>query len=309
MKNNFELIIIGGGPAGLSAGIYASRQKIDTLLITEDFGGLVFRKVGKICNYLGFPDISSKDLIENFKKHLFFYPIEVLKERVVSLKKEDNVFKVSTNEKKEFFSKAVILATGSVPRFLKIPGENEFLGKGVSYCAACDGLLFKKKSVAVIGGGNSGCETAIFLAGLDNEVFLIEAGNELRAEEVTKEMVVENKKIKLFLNYKVKEIRGTDFVEEIVLEGLKSSEDKILKVQGVFIEVGYLPASQIAKDLVDFNEKGEIIVDRSNFQTKTEGLFAVGDVIEGKYKQIIIAAGQGAQAALFCYDYIKKTKN
>jgi len=309
MKNNFELIIIGGGPAGLSAGIYASRQKIDTLLITEDFGGLVFRKVGKICNYLGFPDISSKDLIENFKKHLFSYPIEVLKKRVVSLKKEDNVFKVSTNEKKEFFSKAVILATGSVPRFLKIPGENEFLGKGVSYCAACDGLLFKKKSVAVIGGGNSGCETAIFLAGLDNEVFLIEAGNELRAEEVTKEMVVENKKIKLFLNYKVKEIRGTDFVEEIVLEGLKSSEDKILKVQGVFIEVGYLPASQIAKDLVDFNEKGEIIVDRSNFQTKTEGLFAVGDVIEGKYKQIIIAAGQGAQAALFCYDYIKKTKN
>jgi thioredoxin-disulfide reductase len=309
MKNNFELIIIGGGPAGLSAGIYASRQKIDTLLITEDFGGLVFRKVGKICNYLGFPDISSKDLIENFKKHLFSYPIEVLKERVVSLKKEDNIFKVSTNEKKEFFSKAVILATGSVPRFLKIPGENEFLGKGVSYCAACDGLLFKKKSVAVIGGGNSGCETAIFLAGLDNEVFLIEAGNELRAEEVTKEMVVENKKIKLFLNYKVKEIRGTDFVEEIVLEGLKSSEDKILKVQGVFIEVGYLPASQIAKDLVDFNEKGEIIVDRSNFQTKTEGLFAVGDVIEGKYKQIIIAAGQGAQAALFCYDYIKKTKN
>jgi thioredoxin-disulfide reductase len=309
MKNNFELIIIGGGPAGLSAGIYASRQKIDTLLITEDFGGLVFRKVGKICNYLGFPDISSKDLIENFKKHLFSYPIEVLKERVVSLKKEDNVFKVSTKEKKEFFSKAVILATGSVPRFLKIPGENEFLGKGVSYCAACDGLLFKKKSVAVIGGGNSGCETAIFLAGLDNEVFLIEAGNELRAEEVTKEMVVENKKIKLFLNYKVKEIRGTDFVEEIVLEGLKSSEDKILKVQGVFIEVGYLPASQIAKDLVDFNEKGEIIVDRSNFQTKTEGLFAVGDVIEGKYKQIIIAAGQGAQAALFCYDYIKKTKN
>jgi len=309
MKNNFELIIIGGGPAGLSAGIYASRQKIDTLLITEDFGGLVFRKVGKICNYLGFPDISSKDLIENFKKHLFSYPIEVLKERVVSLKKEDNVFKVSTKEKKEFFSKAVILATGSVPRFLKIPGENEFLGKGVSYCAACDGLLFKKKSVAVIGGGNSGCETAIFLAGLDNEVFLIEAGNELRAEEVTKEMVVENKKIKLFLNYKVKEIRGTDFVEEIVLEGLKSSEDKILKVQGVFIEAGYLPASQIAKDLVDFNEKGEIIVDRSNFQTKTEGLFAVGDVIEGKYKQIIIAAGQGAQAALFCYDYIKKTKN
>ena len=309
MKNNFELIIIGGGPAGLSAGIYASRQKIDTLLITEDFGGLVFRKVGKICNYLGFPDISSKDLIENFKKHLFSYPIEVLKERAVSLKKEDNIFKVSTREKKEFFSKAVILATGSVPRFLKIPGENEFLGKGVSYCAACDGLLFKKKSVAVIGGGNSGCETAIFLAGLDNEVFLIEAGNELRAEEVTKEMVVENKKIKLFLNYKVKEIRGTDFVEEIVLEDLKSSEDKILKVQGVFIEVGYLPASQIAKDLVDFNEKGEIIVDRSNFQTKTEGLFAVGDVIEGKYKQIIIAAGQGAQAALFCYDYIKKTKN
>jgi len=309
MKNNFELIIIGGGPAGLSAGIYASRQKIDTLLITEDFGGLVFRKVGKICNYLGFPDISSKDLIENFKKHLFSYPIEVLKERAVSLKKEDNIFKVSTREKKEFFSKAVILATGSVPRFLKIPGENEFLGKGVSYCAACDGLLFKKKSVAVIGGGNSGCETAIFLAGLDNEVFLIEAGNELRAEEVTKEMVVENKKIKLFLNYKVKEIRGTDFVEEIVLEGLKSSEDKILKVQGVFIEIGYLPASQIAKDLVDFNEKGEIIVDRSNFQTKTEGLFAVGDVVEGKYKQIIIAAGQGAQTALFCYDYIKKTKN
>ena len=178
MKNNFELIIIGGGPAGLSAGVYASRQKIDTLLITEDFGGLVFKKVGKICNYLGFPEISSKDLIENFKKHLFSYPITVLKERVVSLKKENDIFKIFTLEKKEFFSKAVILATGSTPRILKIPGEREFLGKGVSYCAACDGLLFNKKSVAVIGGGNAGCETAIFLRKLENNVFLIEMGKE-----------------------------------------------------------------------------------------------------------------------------------
>ncbi|MGB9598354.1 MAG: NAD(P)/FAD-dependent oxidoreductase [Minisyncoccales bacterium] len=309
MNNNFELIIIGGGPAGLMSGIYASRQKIKTLLITEDFGGLVFKKLGKIYNYLGFPEISGLELIERFKKHFFSNPIEFLKARVVSLKKENNIFHIFLQENKVFFAQSVIIATGSSPRTLKVPGEKEFLGKGVSYCAACDAPLFKKKSVAVIGGGNSGCETALFLSELENEVFLFEREKEINSEEIIKEKILENKRIKIFLNSQLKEIKGKDFVEAIVFQDLTSKKEEELKVQGVFIEVGALPSSQLVKDLVDFNERGEIIVDRLTFQTKTEGLFAVGDVIEGKYKQIITAAGQGAQASLYCYDYLKKIKN
>lgn len=305
----FDLIIIGGGPAGITAGIYAGRQKLKTLLITKEWGGQIGKKTIPIENYPGFEKITGPELIEKLKNHLLNYNIKVELEEVIKIEKKEDFFFVFTKKGKVFSSIALILATGADPRVLKIEGEREFLGKGVSYCALCDGYFFKGKTVAVIGGGNAGFETAIYLSEIAKKIYILEFSEKIAADQTNQEIVKNKKNIEIILNAQVKQIKGEKFVNSLIYLDRKTGEEKELLVEGVFIQIGTQPASSFAKNLVDFTERGEIIVDPKTCQTKTEGLFAAGDVTNVLGKQIIIAAGEGAKAFLSAFRYINERKN
>jgi thioredoxin-disulfide reductase len=304
----YDLIIIGGGPAGISAGIYAGRQKLKLLMLTKDFGGQVGRKAVNIENYPGFEKISGQELIAKFEKHLKSQEIEIIKDEVRKIEKTSQGFLVKTAGKKQFESKAVIIATGADPRPLEVPGEKEFLSRGVSYCSLCDGPLFKNKTVAVIGGGNAGFESAIFLSNYVKKIYILEYGPKPKADETNQELLKRTKKAEIITNAEMKEIKGEKFVNSIVYQDLKTKKMNTLAVDGVFVEIGTQPATAFAKELVDFSDKDEIIVESETYQTKTPGLFAAGDCNQGKYKQIVTAAGEGAKAALAAYEYLQKQR-
>ena len=304
----YDLIIIGGGPAGITAGIYAARQKLNILLITKDFRGQIAKKAVTIENYPGFEEISGMELVERFEKHLRKQEIDIEMDMVRKVAKPDKNFLVHTGSKKEFRAKAVIVASGADPRLLEIPGEKEFIGKGISYCAVCDGVLFADKTVAVIGGGNTGFESAIFLSNYVKKIYILEYSSQVSADEINQERVKRIKKAKIIINAALKKIEGNQFVESIVYEDKETKEEKTLLVEGVFVEIGSQPATSFIEDLVEFNEKDEIKVEFETYQTKTAGLFAIGDVNIGRYKQIITACGEGAKAALTAYGYIQNLK-
>lgn len=305
MKSIYDLVIIGGGPAGITAGIYAARHNLETLLIAKNFGGQMARKTVAIENYTGFEEISGQELIQKFEKHLRKQKIDIEMDDVIELKKSDNNFSVFTKAKRTFESKAVIVATGAEPKLLNVPGEEEFIGRGVSYCVACDGPIFAQKTVAVIGGGNSSLEAALFLETYAKKIYILERSPDIKADAVLKEKVKKSDKIEVMVNVAVKEIRGDKFVNSIIYRNLGVNQLNTLPVDGIFIEIGLQPATSFLKDLVDFNEKNEIMVDPKTNQTKTFGLFAAGDVDSLPYKQIIIAAGEGAKAAISANNYIK----
>jgi len=311
--NSYDLIIIGGGPAGMTAGIYAVRQKLNTLLITKNFGGQIARKTTIIENYPGFKKISGQELIQRFEKHLRKYKLDIERDEVKKVEKINKKFIVITKGKNKFEAKTVIIASGADPRPLEAPGEKEFIGKGVSYCPLCDGPLFSGKKVAVIGGGNSAFETALFLSRIAKKIYILEYSENINADAENQERVKKTGKVEIFTGVQVKEIKGKNFVSSIIYEDRKTGSRFEIPIDGVFIEIGNQPATSFVKDLVDFNERDEIKVDFETYQTKTPGLFAVGDCNVGKYKQIITAAGEGAKASLAAYDYLRgyaqKTKN
>ena len=310
----YDLIIIGGGPAGITAGIYASRQKLNTLLITKSFGGQLMRKAVTIENYPGFEEISGMELIEKFEKHLRKQKIDIERDEVTKMKKIGKIFFVQTKSKQQFQVKAVIVASGADPRLLEVPGEKKFIGKGVSYCTVCDMPFFQNKTVAVIGGGNAGFEAAIALSKYGKKIYILEYSPKVGAHEINQERVKKTKKTKIITNAALKEIKGNQFVNSIVYQDYnppatrKNPKTKTLSVQGIFVEIGTQPVTSFVKDLAEFNEKDEIKVEFETYQTKTTGLFAVGDANVGQYKQIITAAGEGAKAALAAYDYLEKLK-
>jgi thioredoxin-disulfide reductase len=306
MENIYDLIIIGGGPAGITAGIYVARQNLKSLLITKSFGGQISRKTVEVENYPGADGITGADLIQKFENHLKKQKISIENDNVSKLEKNGEIFSVMTAVGKVFSAKSVIVASGSEPRILNIPGEKEFLGKGVSYCPLCDGPIFSGKNVAVIGGGNCALEAAIFLSNYVSKIYMVERGNSVRGDQTTKDKLMAIGKTEIITNAGIKEIKGEKFVSHIVFEDLQNKKEKALEVSGVFVEIGNTPAVEFVKDLVDFNEKKEIVKDSKNCQTKTHGLFAAGDVSDTLYKQIIIAAGEGAKAALSAYNFIKK---
>ena len=304
----YDLIIIGGGPGGITAGIYAARQKLNILLITKDFGGQIARKSVDIENYTGFEKISGPELTQKFEKQLKTQKIEIVTGEVGKIEKRGGNFSVSTNSGK-YEAKSVIIASGSDPRPLEVPGEKEFTGKGVSYCPLCDGPIFKDKIVAVIGGGNAGFEAAFFLANYVKKIYILEYGPQVKADAENQELVKNTEKAIVIVNATVEKIEGDGFVKSLTYRDLVSKELKKIEVDGIFVEIGNQPATSFAKNLVEFNEKDEIKVEFETYQTKTPGLFAVGDCNVGKYKQIITAAGEGAKAALAAYEYIKKNQN
>ncbi|MDP3093216.1 MAG: FAD-dependent oxidoreductase [bacterium] len=301
----YDLIIIGGGPAGITAGIYGARKVLKTLLLTKDFVGQIGR-TDSIENYPGFLEIGGIDLSKKFREHLKKFSIEIKEgSEVKSLSKPDRVFKVETTKGEAFEAKTVVVASGRNPRPLKVPGEQRLEGRGVSFCGTCDAPFFKGKTVAVVGGGNAALETVLDLLPFATEIYVLEISSRLAADEINQQRVGESGKAEIILRAQVLEIKGENAVEKLVYRDLTNNQEKELTAQGVFIEIGSLPATDFLKDLVDFNKAGEIAIDPLTCATKTPGLFAAGDVTDIKYKQIVVAAGEGAKAALSAYNYLQ----
>lgn len=304
MKNIYDLVIIGAGPAGITAGIYAGRKKINTLLLSKDFVG----QTGKallIENYPGFEQIEGAELAARFKRHLEKFKIEIKEEDAVELKKNKDFFEIKTKNF-EYSAKGVIIASGAKPKFLGVPGEKEFVGRGISYCTICDAPFFKDKTVAVAGSGNSGVEASLELTKYAKKVYILEFYSKLKADEINQEKIKKNNKIETILSAQIKEIKGEKFVKSIIYQDQNNKKLREIFLDGVFIQIGWEPAADFAKGLVNFNEKNEIEINLLTNETKTPGLFAAGDVTCVPFKQMIIAAGEGAKAALSCYDYLKK---
>lgn len=303
----YDLIIIGGGPAGITAGIYAGRQRMKTLLVTKEFGGQIAKKATEVCNYPGFEKISGIELIDKFVEHLKGQEsVEIKFSEAEKIEKANDIFTITTTETEKIQSKTVIIATGADPRPLEAVGEKEFIGKGVSYCVTCDGPIFKNKTIAIVGGGNCGLEAALFMTNYANKIYVLEFGPEIKADEINKKDAAKSEKIEIITNAAVKEIKGGAMVGSLIYQDNISKENKTLEVQGIFIEIGSQPATSLAKGLVDFTKRDEIQVEAETFSTKTSGLFAAGDNNSGIYKQIVTATGEGCKTALAAYDYLRK---
>jgi len=304
----YDLIIIGAGPAGMTAGIYAARQKLKFLILSMDIGGQV-NWSSEVDNYPGVPDQTGMELVSKFNQHLKDYNIKIKAgEEVLEMKKDKKTKIINIKTKKNIYeSKAVIIASGKKPRKLGVPGEEEYLGKGVNYCATCDAPFFGGKTVAVIGGGNSGLESALFLSKYAKKVYILDLMPKLGGETYLKDKVMQNKKITPVLGVKIKEILGDKFVNSLVYE--VNGKDKKLALEGVFIEVGLISKADFTD--VQKNKWGEIMLFRSTItheenMTDTPGIFAAGDVTDIPSKQIVVAAGEGAKAALAAINYINK---
>jgi thioredoxin-disulfide reductase len=305
MNNLYDSIIIGASAAGMSAGIYLKRQKLNFLILAKDIGGeMVY--AGIIENYPGFPLTNGVELTQKFKEHLEKYEIEPVMEEVVKIEKE-NFFKVSTH-KNEYLSKTVIIATGSNPKKLNVPGEKEFYHKGVSYCSVCDMPLFPKKIVAIIGGGNSALEAGILASKICQKAYIINKNPKFKGDKVLFEEVSKKENVEIIYNALTQEIYGDEFVKGIKYLDQNTGEIKDLKVDGVFIHIGLKPNTDFVPDEWQIkNEYGEIIVNEL-CQTKVPGLFAAGDVTNIPHKQIGIAVGQGIISALEVARYLNSQK-
>jgi len=302
----YDLIIIGGGPAGITAGIYAARKKLKTILITKEFGGQV-SKAHEVENYPAITSMTGIDLNKKFVEHLKKFDIEIKEgKNVREIQKSGEGFEIVLEDGEKFETKAVIIASGKNPRPLKVLGEEKFLGKGLTYCSTCDAPLFKEKDVAVVGGGNAGLDTALDLTKYANKIYVLEFMEKMLGDEATQEKLKASGKVELITNAATKEIKGDKFVESLDYEDRKTGKTQELKVQGVFVEIGYVPSSGFIKDLVEFNKQGEIVINPKDNSTKTPGIFAAGDVTDVLYKQIVIAASEGAKAALSAHNYLTK---
>lgn len=299
----YDLIIIGAGPAGLSAAIYATRKKIDVLVLAENIGGQA-TEAHLVENYLGIPGLLGVELVEKFKEHTAKFNIRI--KEGVEIKRIEKIsekeFLIKTNSE-DFNAKTLLIASGKKYRHLNIPGAKEFEKKGISYCATCDAPLFKDKIVAVIGAGDAGQDAAWQLTKYASKIYLLNKYASLRGQNLLmQEQIKAHKKIEILNESLPTEIKGEKFASSIVYE--KSGEKKEIAVNGIFVEIGSVPISEFLNNMVELNEKEEIIIDENN-ATSQKGIFAAGDVTNIKYKQIIIAAGEGAKAALSAYDYIK----
>lgn len=306
MEKIYDLTIIGAGPAGLTAAIYAVRKKIHTLLLSKDLGGQASMS-GNIENYLGFSLISGAELVLKFRSHLeeFKEDFDLMEGvEVVGLIKQDDNFVTTLADGRNFLSRSVIIASGRIPRLLNIPGEKEFLGKGVSTCATCDGPFAKGKTVAIIGGGNSALDAAIVVEKFAEKIYLVDINPELGGDLVLRNKVISSKKITVIHAAQSKRILANSFVVGLEYEDKISGEIKKIDVGMVFVEIGYIPSTSFDR-LTEKDQWGQIKVD-GDLQTSISGLFAAGDVNNLWGEQIIIAAGEGAKAALRASNFLSK---
>jgi thioredoxin-disulfide reductase len=300
----YDTIIIGAGPAGMTAGIYAARREMSALIIGKEPGGQIMW-ASEIENYPGFRSIENYELISKMQHHVTDLGVGIKNEEVKKIEKgENNNFKLTTNGD-IFYSKTVIIAMGLSPRRLEIPGEKEFAGKGVTYCANCDAPFYKGKDVAVIGGGNSALDAAEYLSKIANKVYLVHRREEFRGFETLIDEVKNKDNIELVLNSEVKNITGEETVEKIKVYNKKEGADSEIEVQGVFIEIGRIAKTDLVGSFVERNESSQIKVN-DLCETATPGVFAAGDVTTVPFKQITIACGQGTIAALAAYQYLQE---
>ncbi len=295
-----DLVIIGAGPAGIAACLYASRQKLNFVCISKDIGGLA-NYIPNIGTYLGYHYLSGYDLVKKFQEHMKDYEVNVRFEGVEEIKKTNNEFMIRTDAA-SYVAKAVIITTGRRFKWLNVPGEKEFEGKGVSHCAACDGPLFKDKSVAVIGGGKSGLLSSLYMMKYVKRIHIFEFGPKLGGIETWRKAIELAPNIDAHVNAEITEIFGDETVKGIrVKEG---NVDKTYLIDGVFVEIGYSPNTDMVKDLVKLDDRGYIVIDKNNMSS-VPGIFAAGDITDVIDKQVVIAVGDGSKAALAAQRFIE----
>lgn len=302
----YEVAIIGYGPAGISAGIYAARKNLKSVLIGDLPGGEV-RNSGDIENWPGDGETDGNALADKLVKHLDAHRdmVDVLQTKVTNISKSDGVFTITTEDNKTLQSKTVIYTTGRHPRMLNIPGEKEFKNKGVSYCATCDAPLFPDKDVAVVGGGNTGAEAVIMFQKIAKKIYFLHDADKLRADPILVKNFENDPKVEIIYNTKTKSIEGEQLVTGLTYEDKTSGEEKHLDVQAVFVTIGAIPNTEPVKDLVALDAMGAIPADRYA-KTAVDGFFAAGDVTDIRDAQIVVAAGHGCSAALSAGDYLSR---
>lgn len=304
-EKTYQVIIVGAGPAALSASVYATRKGLDTGLVGEQPGGQVVN-TASIENWLGTPDISGRDMAKAFRDHAERYPIaELFDESVKTIEKRDGLFYLTTSEENTYTAHSVIYAAGKEYRRLGVPGENRFIGNGIAFCATCDAPLYHGKTVAVIGGGNSAFTAARDLIAFAKEIHIINILNYFQADPALLDEVKSSKRVKLHPGMQVKEFLGRDRLQGVRLESIDGQVRFDLAVDGAFLEIGLSPNTEAVKTLLPLNEHGEVPVGRDQ-STAVPGLYAAGDVTDEPVKQIVVAAGAGAKAALSAYEYILK---
>lgn len=304
--NLYDLLIIGAGPAGLNAALYAKRKGLDVAIISKKKGGQILDTF-TVDNYLGFKNIAGEGLVDEFLNHVNTLDIPLLENtEITDIFSEDLIHNIVLSTGEIYKSKTLLIATGSKPRRLDVPGELKYAGKGIAYCAICDGPLFKNKNVFIAGGGNSAVEAALDVSKFASSVTLIHR-SQLRADKVLVDQLYRNSKISVHLKTKILKITGDEVMTGLLLENVDTLEEFALKGDGLFIEIGYTPNVGPFKKLLELNERGEIITNHKK-ETNIPGIFAAGDVTDSIYKQIIIAASDGAIAALAINDYITQNK-
>lgn len=300
----YDVVVIGAGPAGITAAVYAARKNLSTLVIAMDIGGQL-GTTAEIANYPGIKNITGPDLATQLADHMDEYHIEkLIGEKVTNIAIKDRCKVITTASHKSIHARSVIIATGANKRKMNIPGEEEFASRGVVYCATCDGPLFKDLNVAVIGGGNSGLEAAIEMSAITPQVYLISRG-ELSGDAILKDKIATLDNIRILTAHDPVKVVGDDQVSGLVVRNLHDNKQLDLDVEGVFVEIGLYPNTDFSLDLIETNKRGEIVVaDRGT--TGVKGVFAAGDATHNNEKQIIVAAGSGANAALAASAYLIK---
>ncbi len=303
MDFNYDLLILGGGPAGLSAGVYSSRARLKTLIIEKQTPGGQVLITEKVENYPGYVSIAGYELVDKMVEQVRNFQCEIKMGEVKEIFSLEKGFKVKTADG-EISAKSIVIATGRQPRRLNIDGEIRLIGRGVSYCATCDGAFFRDKKVVVVGGGDSAVEEAIFLTKYASEVTIIHRRDQLRAAKYLQERAFNNEKIKFLYSHVPLKIVGENFVEKILLKNLKTDEEYLFDVDGVFIFIGSIPNTSFLSNFLKLSENGGIITDEK-METSVKGIFAAGDVREKFLYQIATAVGEGAVAAVAAEKYIE----
>lgn len=302
----YDVIIIGGGPAAVGAAVYAARKKLKTLVITLEFGGQSAVSAS-VENWIGDISLTGFDLAQKLEKHLRAQKdIEIASPEMATKVSEilGGGFRVETESGKSFETKTVVLASGSRRKHLGIPGEAKFEGKGVVFCSTCDAPLFPDKTVAVVGGGNAGLEAVVDLFPYAKKIYLIVRSNALKGDQITQDEVRANPKVEILYNTQSEEVLGSDFVTGLKYKDTVSGESKTIDVEGVFVEIGAVPNSELVKGVVEINPAGEVLIDHKTGATSKAGIWAAGDVTDEIYKQNNISVGDAVKAALSAYNYL-----
>jgi thioredoxin reductase (NADPH) len=305
VKNLYDVIIIGSGPAGFTAGIYTSRAKLKTLIISGSLPGGQLMTTSEVENYPGFPNgIFGPELMMNMRQQAERFGTTIIDDEVLKVNFKNHPFLISTHSE-SFEGRAILLCTGASPRKLGIIGEQEFGGRGVSYCATCDGPFFKGEEIAVIGGGDTAIEEATFLTKFGKSVKIIHRRDFLRASKILQEKAFENSKIQFIWNHVVTKITGNKKIESIDIKNLETGKIHNLSVGGLFVAIGHVPNTSIFKDQLELDDKGYVVLN-DNTRTSVEGVFAAGDVHDFRYRQAVTAAGFGCMAALDVEKWLSK---